>query len=215
MTRAFPKNCLLCLLCLAVAAGTGAAQREQNQRAQPAQPAQEDKHQYASLREAEAEVKDFTFTTLDDGRVNLREAARGKRLVLIHYFASWCHNSNFDVATMTELYDKYRDRGFLVIGVCEYSSRNELRGFIKKHNPTYPICLENDGKKKDRVGTTHYAYRSKAGDDRLWGTPFNILIADSDIQNEGEVFARRIRVAPGEAIKTELEEVIRHHLQLN
>jgi peroxiredoxin len=187
----------------------------QKDQGQNGQADEHDPHQYASLREAEVEIKDFAFTTLEDGKINLREAARGKKLVLVHYFAAWCHNSNFDTQTMTEMYDKYREQGLLVIGVCEYSSRNELRQFIEKRKPTYPICIENDGKKKDRTGTTHYAYRDKIHDERLWGTPLNILIADSDIRPEGEVIASRVRIATGEAVKTELEEMIRRHLRLN
>lgn len=169
-------------------------------------------HHYVPLREAEMEIKDFTFPTLEDGKIGLREAALDKKLVLVHYFAAWCHNSNFDVATMKEIYDKYRDRGLLVIGVCEYSSRDELRKFIEKHKPDYPICIEGDGKSKDRAGTTHYAYRKQVDDQRVWGTPLNILISAEDVQKEGEVVTRRVRVAPGEVIKTELEDFIRQHL---
>jgi peroxiredoxin len=212
MRRSPKTNYLLCLFCAVAASEATFAQKD---RGQQVQTIEADSHQYARFREAEVEIKDFTFTAPDDGKINLREMAGGKKLVLIHYFATWCHNSNFDVTTLTELYDKYRDRGFLVIGVCEYSSRNELREFIKKHKPTYPICVENDGKKKDRAGTTHYAYRSKVGDERLWGTPLNILIAESEMQKEGEIFARRVRVAPGEVVKAELEEIIRRHLQPN
>jgi peroxiredoxin len=169
-------------------------------------------HYYVPLRKAEMEIKDFTFPTLEDEKISLRESARGKKLVLVHYFAAWCHNSNFDVATMKEIYDKYRDQGLLVIGVCEYSSRNELRKFIEKHKPTYPICIEGDGKNKDRAGTTHYAYRKQVDDQRVWGTPLNILISADDFQKEGEVVTKRVRVAPGEVIKTELEDFIRQHL---
>ncbi len=169
-------------------------------------------HYYVPLREAELEIKDFTFPTLEDGKINLRESARGKKLVLVHYFAAWCHNSNFDVATMKEIYDKYRDQGLLVIGVCEYSSRDELRKFIEKHKPAYPICIEGDGKNKDRAGTTHYAYRKQVDDQRVWGTPLNILISAEDVQKDGEVVTKRVRVAPGEVIKTELEDFIRQHL---
>ncbi len=169
-------------------------------------------HHYVPLREAEMEIKDFTFATLEDGKISLRESARGKKLVLVHYFAAWCHNSNFDVTTMKEIYGKYRDRGLLVIGVCEYSSRDELRKFIEKHKPTYPICIEGDGKNKERAGTTHYAYRKQVDDQRVWGTPLNILISAEDVQKDGEVVTRRVRVAPGEVIKTELEDFIRQRL---
>lgn len=169
-------------------------------------------HYYVPLREVEMEIKDFSFATLDDKTLHLRDMVKGKKLVLIHYFAAWCHNSKFDVSTMKDLYEKYKDKGFTVIGVCEYSNETELRGFIEKYKPTYPICIEGDGKMKDRTGTTHYAYRSQLDDNRHWGTPLNILISADDVLKTGEVIARRVRIAPGEVIKKEFEELIRETL---
>lgn len=170
-------------------------------------------HHYVPLREVEMEIRDFSFATLDGKIINLREAVKGKKLVLVHYFAAWCHNSNFDVRTMKEFYDKYKDQGFLVVGVCEYSNETELRGFIERHKPEYPICVEGDGKFKDRTGTTHYAYRSKLDDNRHWGTPLNILIAAEDVQKKGDIVAKRVRIATGEVIKSEFEELIREKLK--
>lgn len=170
-------------------------------------------HFYVPLREVEMEIKDFSFATLDDKTVNLRDAIKDKKLVLVHYFAAWCHNSKFDVSTMKELYEKYKDKGFTVIGVCEYSNETELRGFIEKFKPTYPICIEGNGKMKDRTGTTHYAYRSQLDDNRHWGTPLNILISAEDVLKTGEVITRRVRIAPGEVIKKEFEELIREKLK--
>ena len=212
MKNASRTICLLCFLLAAPAAKAVFAQTDQTLKVQTIEA---DSHNYVPLREVEMEIKDFTYPTLDDGKFNLRESVSGKKLTLVHYFAAWCHNSNFDVKTMTEIYDKYRDQGLLVIGVCEYSSRKELREFIERHKPTYPICIEGDDRKKNRTGTTHYAYRRQIDDQRNWGTPLNILIADGDIQKEGEVVAKRIRIAPGEVIKTELEEIIRQRLGLN
>lgn len=187
-----------CLLFVVVIAATASA------------VAQDDKgHYYVPLRNVEMEIKDFNFATLDGKTINLREAVKGKKLVLIHYFAAWCHNSNFDVKTMKELYEKYKDQGFTVIGVCEYSNELELRGFIERHEPEYPICIEGDGKFKDRTGTTHYAYRSKLDDNRHWGTPLNILIAAEDVQKKGDIVAKRVRIAAGEVIKSEFEELIK------
>ncbi len=169
-------------------------------------------HSYVPLREVEMEIRDFSFPTLAGKTLRLSEAAKGKKLILVHYFAAWCHNSNFDVKTMTDLYLRYFDQGLLVIGVCEYSKNDELREFIERHRPTYPICIEGDGKKKDRTGTTHYFYRSKVDDQRTWGTPLNILISAEDLLNEGEIVAKKVRVAPGEVIPTEFEDLIREKL---
>lgn len=172
-------------------------------------------HHYVPLREVEMEIKDFSFATLDGKTINLREALKDKKLVLVHYFAAWCHNSKFDVKTMKELYERYKDQGFTVIGVCEYSNETELRGFIEQYKPTYPICVEGDGKIKERTGTTHYAYRSRLDDNRHWGTPLNILISAEDVLKTGDVITRRVRIAPGEVIKSEFEELIREKLSKN
>lgn len=199
MTTTLKQFCLLFALLLV--AGISAA-------------AQEDRgHHYVPLREVEMDIKDFSFATLDGGTVTLSEAVKGKKLVLVHYFAAWCHNSNFDVKTMKELYEKYKDQGFAVIGVCEYSNETELRSFIERHKPEYPICVEGDGKFKDRTGTSHYAYRSKLEDNRHWGTPLNILIEAGDVQKKGEIVARRVRIAPGEVIKSEFEQLIQEKLK--
>jgi peroxiredoxin len=170
-------------------------------------------HHYVPLREVEMDIRDFSFATPDGGVVTLSEAVKGKKLILVHYFAAWCHNSNFDVQTMKELYEKYKDRGLMIIGVCEYSNQTELSSFIERHKPEYPICIEGDGKFKDRTGTTHYAYRSKLDDNRHWGTPLNILIAAEDVQKKGEIVARRVRIAPGEVIKSEFEQLIQEKLK--
>lgn len=170
-------------------------------------------HEYAPLHEAVLEIKDFSFKTLDDKSLNLRAAAQGKQLVLVHYFAAWCHNSNYDVETINELYRKYKDSGLQVIGVCEYSKPEELRNFIKQHNPEYPICLESE-KTKDRLKTTHYNYRTAAQDPRLWGTPFNLMLQTSDFSASGEVVARRAQVAFGELMKPEVEALIKQELKI-
>lgn len=170
-------------------------------------------HYYVPLRDVQMDIQDFSFPTPDGKTIKLSEAVKGKKLVLVHYFAAWCHNSNFDVKTMKELYEKYKDQGFLVIGVCEYSNELELRGFIERHEPTYPICVEGDGKMKDRTGTTHYAYRNQLDDNRHWGTPLNILIAAEDVQKKGDVIAKHVRIAPGEVIKSEFEQLIQEKLK--
>jgi peroxiredoxin len=164
-------------------------------------------HHYAPLRETEMEIKDFSFPTLGGDQIRLSEAVRGKQLILIHFFSPWCHNSNFDVLTLNGLYQKYRDRGLQVIGVCEYSKKNELRDFLKKHQPDYTICIEGDDKRPGRTETAHFIYRKQINDERVWGTPLNILISAEDVMNEHGIVARRVRIAPGELIKDEIEKI--------
>lgn len=176
-------------------------------------PRAEIEHQRAPLREVKLKLKDFSFPTLDGRTLNLRAASQGKRLVLVHYFAAWCHNSNYDVVTINKLYERYRGQGFEVIGVSEYSSAEELRAFVEKHRPAYPVCVEGS----DRTGrkdSTHYDYRRKADDRRKFGTPFNVMIRAADIELQGDTIARRVYAAAGELIEEDAEKFIREQLQL-
>jgi peroxiredoxin len=170
-------------------------------------------HQYAPLREVKLELKDFIFPTPDGKTISLREEVKGKKLVLVTYFAGWCHNSGYDVETINELYNKYHDQGLAVIGVAEYSTREELREFIEKHKPAYPICIESNDQKPERKQTTHFKYRDKAGDkDRKWGTPLSLFVTSEEMRDKGETIARRVHVAAGELIRAEVEEFIRRQL---
>ncbi|MGE0103748.1 MAG: TlpA family protein disulfide reductase [Blastocatellales bacterium] len=168
----------------------------------------EHSHDYASLFQIDMQVDDFTFPLLEGGEIRLRDAVKGHKLILIHYFAAWCHNSNYDVVTINELYRKYRDAGLEVIAVCEYSNRDSIRKFVEKHKPEYKIAVEGNGKRNERASSTHYKYRMKAADTRLWGTPLNILIDARDITPDGDVIVAKARVANGELIKSEVEGLI-------
>jgi peroxiredoxin len=169
-------------------------------------------HQYAPLREVKLKLKDFTFPTLDGRAINLRDAANGKRLVLVHYFAAWCHNSNYDVVTINKLYARYKSEGFEVVGVCEYSSADELRAFVEQHRPAYPVCVEGSDK-ADRAKSTHHKYRREADDKRKWGTPFNVMVRAEDINPEGDTFAKRVHAAAGELIEEDAEKFIKQYLR--
>lgn len=169
-------------------------------------------HQYASLREVKLKLKDFTYPTLDGREINLRAAAQGKRLVLVHYFAAWCHNSNYDVVTINKLYEQYKQQGFAVVGVCEYSSAEELQSFIEKNKPAYPVCVEGSDKTPYN-DSTHYRYRKQLDDGRKFGTPFNVMIRAAETEPKGDTFAKRVHAAAGELIEEEVEKFIKQELQ--
>ena len=58
------------------------------------------------------------------------------------------------------------------------------------------------------------AYRTAAQDQRLWGTPFNMMLQPSDFSASGEVVAKRAQVAFGELMKTDVEAFIKEQLKI-
>ncbi len=166
-------------------------------------------HDYASLRNAGIELRDFEVRRPGGEKLRIGELMRGKKIVLLHFFATFCHNSNYDVATIRDLYARYHEAGFEVIGIGDYSTAEELERFATKHRLTYPIVMEEEqGRKKTR----HYRYRTMVGDDRKWGTPFSMVIDGREIEVGAEPLAQRMYVAKGELIRAEIESLIRRSL---
>ncbi len=169
-------------------------------------------HKTVAFKEVKLELKDFSFQTLEGKTINLREVARSGKVVLVTYFAAWCDNSAHDVETVKALEKRYRKKGLVVIGVCEYSSRKEVQEYLEKHKPAYPICIEGDDQTKKET-STHFSYRQQCGDERKWGTPFSLLLRSKDLTPEGEIVATELRAANGELTKDDAEKTIRKCLK--
>ncbi len=170
-------------------------------------------HKLVTYQPHSLDYKNFTLPTLVEGKkIDLREFTKGKKIVLVTYFAAWCDNSNHDYETIDYLLKKFDDQGLAVIGVCNYSAEQEVKDFIKTHQPSYPICIENTGEKL-REKSTHFAYRKQCGDTRKWGTPFSLLIEAKNTKAAGEIFATEVQSAAGEMDRKEAEKLIKRLLK--
>src|SRR5215217_6428261 len=93
-------------------------------------------HEYAPLEEKTVNYKDWTLNSVKDGTpVNLRSFAKGKKLVLVVYFAPWCGNWRNEAPVAAKLYEKYKGQGFQVIGVSEYATRDDVKSYFGKDGP--------------------------------------------------------------------------------
>ena len=210
---------LACAL-LATAAAAQQPQTQQQPQAQPAQPQPAATpnpnagHEYAPLQERELEYKDWTFNTYPEGRpVNLREWARGKRLVLVAYFAPWCGNWRMERPVLARLHEKYRAHGFDVIAVSEYATPSDRQMYFHDNPVAYTVVVESDAQDA-REKTAHFDYRKRTGDTRKWGSPYNVFLAPARLRSEGDVLAERVWVVNGELIEAEVERFIREQLGL-
>ncbi len=170
-------------------------------------------HKLVTFQKKLLNYKNFTLPTpVESQTINLREHAKGKKLVLVTYFAAWCENSNHDYETIQHLLKKFGDKGLSVVGVCDYSTPKEVNDFITKHQPSYPIAIEsNDDKQREK--TSHYNYRKLCGDERKWGTPFTLLLEAQNIKTDGELLAEEVMAANGELDRKETEKLLKQLLK--
>jgi hypothetical protein len=63
-------------------------------------------HEYAPVQEKEISYKNWNYKSVRDGKeINLRDFAKGKKLVMVVYFAPWCPNWKLEAPVAQRLYD--------------------------------------------------------------------------------------------------------------
>jgi cytochrome c biogenesis protein CcmG/thiol:disulfide interchange protein DsbE len=83
---------------------------------------------------------DFTLTTLDDGELRLADQ-RGK-VVVLNFWASWCIPCRDEAPVLQSIWEKYRDRGVVVVGVAYTDTERGARDFIAEYGQTYPNGMD-------------------------------------------------------------------------
>ena len=103
---------------------------------------------------------DFTLANLRGEKVNLKDF-RGK-LLLLNFWASWCVPCREEMPAMERLYQKYRDHGFVILGVNVKDDKKSAIAFVKELKISFPIAFDPAGE----VGLLYGA----------WGLPATYLI---------------------------------------
>jgi len=174
----------------------------------PAAVFAQDGHEYSPLVEKTVNYKNWSLQNVkSDKPDDLRALIAGKKLVMVVYFAPWCGNWRNEGPIAAKLYDKYKERGFLVIGVSEYASRDDVRKFFGDAGPSFPVVTESESR-DDKQKTAHYGYRQLTGDSRSWGSPWNIFLDPAKVNKAGDVLAEKAWVVNGELIEDEVDKFI-------
>jgi thiol-disulfide isomerase/thioredoxin len=96
-----------------------------------------EEYTYVEIR-AGAPLPDFTFTDFD-GRTRKLSDFKGKYL-LLDVWGTWCGPCVADVPFLQAAYDRFRDRGFEILGLdFEHGASTEtVRAFLKTKGVTWP-----------------------------------------------------------------------------
>lgn len=107
---------------------------------------------------AKNSAPDFTLPKLDGGTITLSEF-RGKKPVVVSFWASWCPNCRRDMPNLNRFYEKYKDK-VEVIGVNLQEKNSAVRDFIASRGISFPIALDPYGQASNTFGirytNTHF-----------------------------------------------------------
>ena len=96
------------------------------------------------------QAEDFRLTDLAGKEQSLSQY-RGK-IVLLNFWATWCKPCTTEMPAMQAMYDKLRDKGFVVIAVNELEDDARVREHIKQYGHTFPVLMDRDNKVANQFG---------------------------------------------------------------
>lgn len=86
------------------------------------------------------------FSVEYDGRVHRLSDYVGKgHYVLIDFWASWCGPCKAEIPNIIEAYNKYKDRGFVVVGIPVNDKPEDTQKAMEELGITYPQIRDIDG----------------------------------------------------------------------
>ena len=82
----------------------------------------------------------FFETTDRDGNVWNESSLSSNKLTMINFWEPWCGPCVREIPDLERLYENYKDRGFVIIGVYEEKGmENEVSEILNDSKVTYPI----------------------------------------------------------------------------
>ena len=94
---------------------------------------------------------DFTLLDLAGQPVSL-SSFRGKKAVLIDFWATWCGPCKAAMPGLQDLSDKFKDRGLQVVTIDQGERVEQVRYFIERKKYSFQVLLDHDGAVGDKYG---------------------------------------------------------------
>lgn len=95
---------------------------------------------------------DFALTLLDGSTFSL-SGQRG-RAVVVNFWASWCPPCEAEAPDLQAVWEEYRGRGVVFVGVAYKDEEAAVQDFLTAHGLTYPVGLDRTGQVAALYGVT-------------------------------------------------------------
>ena len=95
------------------------------------------------LMDMRGKPMELSFTAVDGKTVDLADL-RGK-VVLIDFWATWCPPCVEEAPALVETYEKFKDRGFEIVGISLDSDKGALEKFTSENKMTWPQFFDGKG----------------------------------------------------------------------
>ena len=93
------------------------------------------------------EAPDFTLPTPDGNQIHFKDFLKGKKCVLVDFWASWCGWCRKENPNVRAAYDEFKDKGFDVISVSVDTKDEAWCKALDEDKPTWAQVVDYRGTK--------------------------------------------------------------------
>ena len=133
----------------------------------------------------------LNFTLKDVNGADVKLADYKGKVVLLNFWATWCGPCKLEIPEFVEAYERYRDKGFVILGVLSEDdpTPQDLRTFMTDFRMNYPVFRE------------HQQLAEANGE--LWALPTSFII-----DRRGAICTKHMGAMTREMLEREIEGLL-------
>lgn len=133
----------------------------------------------------------FDFTLKDMNGASVKLADFKGKVILVNFWATWCPPCKAELPGLIELYDRYKDQGFVILGISGDDDPETLRAFASDWKINYPMIVGRDeASLMDAYGP-------------IYGYPISVIVG-----RDGALCGRHVGPATKEEFEREIKALL-------
>ncbi|HWU42028.1 MAG TPA: TlpA disulfide reductase family protein, partial [Bdellovibrio sp.] len=105
----------------------------------------------AQATSLDIQFKEITAEPLNKTSALKMEDLKGK-VVLVDFWASWCEPCKEALPHYEKLYQKYKGKGLVILGINEDDDMKDRDAFLKAHPLSFPVFFDKEKKMANAFG---------------------------------------------------------------
>jgi peroxiredoxin len=81
----------------------------------------------------------FDFVLKDQHNVPVKMADYKGKVVIVNFWATWCGPCKIEIPDFVKLYDQYKEKGLVIVGISVDDSPEQLKAFMAEYKMNYPV----------------------------------------------------------------------------